>query len=538
MAVSGALTARFVDRYRDRALPEPAWPVGYANLIDRYDLVVPLPPRLTAIYPRYRGSKHAFWQLLSSRTAFNDTLGGHLRLALKWEGVDLGVLAALFDVLAEEDLVAVIRAQPTSTYGRRVWFLYEWLTGNRLPIPDLGATRITPLLDRGAQYALPGGELSSRHKVIDNLPGTPAFCPLVRRSPSLSAFDLESLKEEVRRELRRTHPDLIRRAAAFLELSDSRASFQIEGESPPASRIARWGEAIGRAGRVRLTRPELERLQRVLIHDDRFVKPGLRDEDGFIGLHDRLTRAPIPDHIDARAEDLPTLVEGVVAYVDRSLRGGLDPIVTAAAAAFGLVYIHPFEDGNGRIHRWLLHHVLSAGGATPSELVFPMSSVILRRIAEYRDVLESYSRPLLHFVEWEETPDHSIRVTNETARFYRYFDATAHAEFLYSCVEEAVRRDIPDEVLYLRRRDDFSDLLREILDLPARLESLLVSFLEQNGGVLSKRARTREFAELRPDEVERIEALYAEVFRAGPEHDHGLEEVEDEVEDEDEEHSE
>ncbi len=32
---------------------------------------------------------------------------------------------------------------------------------------------------------------------------------------------------------------------------------------------------------------------------------------------------------------------------------------------FGFVFLHPFEDGNGRLHRYLIHHVLSARQFTP-----------------------------------------------------------------------------------------------------------------------------------------------------------------------------
>ncbi|MDH3465586.1 MAG: Fic family protein [Gammaproteobacteria bacterium] len=32
----------------------------------------------------------------------------------------------------------------------------------------------------------------------------------------------------------------------------------------------------------------------------------------------------------------------------------LDPILQAAATAFGFIYIHPFQDGNGRLHRCLI----------------------------------------------------------------------------------------------------------------------------------------------------------------------------------------
>ena len=44
---------------------------------------------------------------------------------------------------------------------------------------------------------------------------------------------------------------------------------------------------------------------------------------------------------------------------DRGPAQELDAVIAAAILAFGFVYIHPFEDGNGRIHRYLIHHVLA-----------------------------------------------------------------------------------------------------------------------------------------------------------------------------------
>jgi hypothetical protein len=497
-----------VSVFRGRELPEPAQLAGYAELIDRYNLRLPLPPRLAAIAGRHHPESTPEWLLLTPRHAPADTLGGHLEFALKWEGVDLATLSALFQAVPEHEVAAVVKQKPKGAYARRTWFLWEWLTGRKLDVPDPGKIKAVPALDRRQQYALEEGVLSSRHKVIDNLPGTREFCPLVRRTPALERLSDMGLDVRAREVIGRTHPDIVTRAAAFLLLSDSRSSFEIEGEHPSQERALRWGRAIAQAGSRSLSIMELERLQAEVIGDARFVHLGLRTEGGFIGVHDRVTGQPIPDHISARAEDLPSLARGVVEYDDRAVAGKMDPVAAAAAVAFGFVYIHPFEDGNGRIHRWLVHHVLARAGYSPPGLIFPVSAAILREIGRYREVLESYSGPLLRFIEWKATDRGNVEVLNETTDYYRYFDATAHAEFLYHCVEETVERDLPGEVAYLEAYDQFIRGVQEIVDMRARTADLLHRFLAQGNGRLSKRARSREFGALTDAEVERVEELY------------------------------
>ncbi|MGK6317594.1 hypothetical protein ACMGE0_32080 [Neorhizobium sp. DT-125] len=56
-----------------------------------------------------------------------------------------------------------------------------------------------------------------------------------------------------------------------------------------------------------------------------------------------------------------------------------------------------------------------------------MSAVILDRIDDHRHVLESYSRRLLPLIRWRPADRRNVEVLNETADFYRYFDATPHA---------------------------------------------------------------------------------------------------------------
>jgi hypothetical protein len=117
-------------------------------------------------------------------------------------------------------------------------------------------------------------------------------------------------------------------------------------------------------------------------------------------------------------------------------------VIAAAVLAFGFVYVHPFEDGNGRIHRYLIHHVLAQRGFNPAGVVFPVSAAILERIDGYRTVLEDYSQRLLPVIDWEPTEDGNLRVLNDTGDFYQFFDATPHAEFLYSCVRKTVENII------------------------------------------------------------------------------------------------
>jgi hypothetical protein len=206
-----------------------------------------------------------------------------------------------------------------------------------------------------------------------------------------------------------------------------------------------------------------------------------------------------------------------VTYDRHVLDAGLDPVVAAAALAFGFVYIHPFADGNGRLHRWLIHHVSANAGFNPPALVFPISTAILRQLEKYLAVLQSYSGLLLNFIEWKPAAEGNVQVLNDTAVYYRYFDATAHVEFLYECVEQTVEHDLPDEVAHLQVYDRFSRAVQNIVDMPNQKIDLLWHFLRQVKGVLSKRARTNEFSALSEVEVQQVEKLYADSWEEGRE---------------------
>ncbi|MFC2171964.1 Fic family protein [Acidobacteriota bacterium] len=496
--------------FHEIPLPERATPCGYAALIDAYDLKVPLPRTLFGTGERHRIVHEAGWQILTPRHSPRATLEGHLTFALKNEGIDLAVLNRLFRVVPGNKIEILVRAKPTGSYTRRIWFLYEWLTGSQLKIPNADKCNYVQVVDPSRQWDIEG-ENSPRYRVKNNLPGTSAFCPMVFRTDRLAEFNKLDLAQRARAIISDMPRDLLARTAAFLLLKDLRSTYAIEGVRAPQSRIQRWGRAIGEAGRHTLDVDELLRLQRIVIGDARFVRLGLREEGGFVGDHDRENRMPLPIHISARPDDLRALLEGMIAF-DQGPAQRLDAVIAAAMLAFGFVYVHPFVDGNGRIHRYLIHHVLAQRGFNPPGALLPVSAALLERIDEYRVVLEDYSRRLLPVIDWEPTKDGNVRVLNDTADYYRFFDATPHAEFLFSCMRETIERDLPNEADFLRRYDRFRTRVDALIDMPDRTVDLLFRFLHQSDGKLSMRARTREFAELTDREAAEIEDIYDEIF--------------------------
>ena len=348
---------------------------------------------------------------------------------------------------------------------------------------------------------------------MNNLPGTRNFCPLINKTIKLEQDIASDLVKQNKNYLNEIHKDILTRTSAFLLLKDSKASFTIEGEKPLSSRAARWGKAIGQAGMTDLTKEELIRLQQVVIENTRFVEMGFRLKGGFVGEHDRVTGTPIPSHISAKWQDLDTLIEGLLKTNELLLKNNIDPVLSAALISFGFVFIHPFEDGNGRIHRYLIHHLLAKKQFGQQGIIFPVSASILNHIDDYRRALEGYSQPLLDLIQWSETSKHNVEVVNDTIDYYRYFDATKQAEFLYDCVKDTIENIIPQEIDYLIKYDQLKQYLDEQYEMPDKMVALLIRFLEQNNGNLSKRAIENEFSVLTTAEIKDIEDGYRTIFQ-------------------------
>ena len=505
--------SRRITIFHGKQTPEEAVLVGYGAIIEALQLAVPMPFQLALISSKKRQYKNEQWQVYTSRHQPEDNLHKHLVFALKYEGINLLVFKKLFETISQKEIETIVQQEILGQYSRRIWFLYEWLLNKKLDIDDLNRGNPVPLIDENLQFAVKGIS-SPRHRIINNLPGTVDFCPLIFKTEKLNASIAANLSEQQNIFLKKVHKDLLQRASSFLLLKDSKASFTIEGENPPNARAARWGKAIGQAGGKPLSGEELNRLQQIVIENGRFIEMGFRKKGGFVGEHDRATGEPIPEHISARWQDIDQLINGLL-KTNELLEQDFDAVLAAAVVAFGFVFIHPFEDGNGRLHRYIIHHVLAKKKFTQQGVIFPVSASILDHINDYHSVLELYSHPLLDLIKWKETPDHNVEVLNETIDLYRYYDATKQAEFLYDCTADTINRVIPEEVNYLIQYDEFKKYINNNFEMPDKLVATLVRFLQQNNGVLSKRAKEKEFNGLTEKEADNIEKTFNEIFING-----------------------
>jgi Fic family protein len=204
-------------------------------------------------------------------------------------------------------------------------------------------------------------------------------------------------------------------------------------------------------------------------------------------------------------------MDGWMRMVSRIEGGRVDPICAAAVTGFGFVFIHPFEDGNGRIHRFLIHRSLAKLEFAPQGVLFPVSAAMLRTPKAYDAALNAFSKSAMSLIKHEMDDQQRLTVLNSTDKLYRYYDATPQAEYLYEAVAETIRKDLREEIEFLEVFDKAMEAVKMIVDMPNARASLLIRILRQNRGILSAKKR-RQFPELSDEEIAAIES---EIWRAG-----------------------
>jgi Fic family protein len=217
-----------------------------------------------------------------------------------------------------------------------------------------------------------------------------------------------------------------------------------------------------------------------------------------------------------KPDDLAALMNGLIDAHVRMDNGGVPPVVHAAAVAYGFVFLHPFEDGNGRIHRFLIHNILARKRFTPAGIMFPVSASMLKHPSDYDASLEAFSRPLMPLVEYALDEQGCMTVENDTATWYAYIDMTVQVETLYQFIDRTIDTELAKELSFLAKYDETKRSIQDIVDMPDRQIDLFIRFCLQNQGRLSARKRGSHFDFLTDDETDAMEKAIQAAYGSQP----------------------
>ena len=483
-------------------------PAGYAALVDRYNIyVIPNWHKslvTTSGIHRIDLQAEVVEEVYPPKYWPGDTLGDHLEFALKYDGTNPAILTGVFQKAAEEDFVEYVRSKPTGKYSRRLWFFYELLTGKTLAIDDLKQGNYVDLLDSSEYYTVTPARQIRRQRVNHNLLGDIRFCPMVRRTDALRNFEEADLPNRCRQVVSEFSPEVLKRALGYLYAKETKSSFEIEHIRPSSTRTERFVRLLQIAEQDDFCRkPQLIDVQNRIV-DNRFRDSDYRTEQTYVGETVAWQKERI-HFICPKPEDLASLMDGLTTTHEHISQGGVPAVIHAAVIAYGFVFIHPFEDGNGRIHRFLIHNILARCGFTPEGVMFPISASMLKNPADYDASLEAFSRSLMSQVEYTLDEDGRMTVHNETAVWYRYMDMTPQAEALYRIIEQTIDTELAGELAFIANYDKTKKTVQEIVDMPDRQIDLFIRFCLQNNGRLSAKKRASHFDFLLDEEIVQME---------------------------------
>lgn len=485
--------------------------VGYTFLIEKFglDALRPLvrcflvdtsvqserisPDGADIFYPRWRHPLKDVWQ-------------EHLRFAIRYEGVNLEILKAFFEKVPMDEFVNEVLSKPTGRYCRSIWFLYEYLTGGELPLDDANSGSYTPILDATKQFALSpaDSEKIKRQRVFNNLPGNKAFCPMVRLTKSILERNADWLKNETDVLLSAYSPELLYRAVQYLYAKETKSSFAIERETPSQKRMATFVALLKDSERECLSYPGLCEIQKKIV-DERYQQNQWRNTQVYIGE----TLSPTEErvhYIAPKPEDIEALMSAYLEMANMLMNAKCDSVIVATIISFSFVFLHPFDDGNGRTHRFLLHHVLARMKFTPSKIIFPISAVLLKNPGIYDQMLESFSKRLMPLLQYSIDDCGGVSVKNDSVDFYRFIDMTPIVEEFQKIVLTTIQTEWKSELNYLQSYGRMRSEMRDVVDMPDKKANQFILFVQQNHGMLPHNRR-KFFAELSDEEVGALERI-------------------------------
>ncbi len=499
--------------------------IGYNFLIEELGLLV---PPLSIHYFHGEGTEDEEREngqykvkILAKRRTIGLGIFENILTAIKYEGIRLAYLYPIFCAIDEVELAKFIKERTSSKTRRAIWYLYEWLMDKRLDIPDSNA-RYMVLLDEKYYFTRHEGTKDQRTRVINNCIGNKYFCPMIRKTRALekwSKVDMLQLKKNKLAKLsEHLDTEILGRSVSYLYTKETKSSTEIEKEDSSATKTQKFFRVLKSSGTMHLSKQRLLFVQNQIVRETAKKDSDYRDKEIYVGETRRTRFGPEENihYIGPTHNDVPALMKGLLEMHEQlMLDGTLPAMIHAAILSFGLVYIHPFSDGNGRVHRYLIHDVLKARTPKSDDLIIPVSAAILNHPKEYDAVLEKISKPIMAMIDYDLLDDNSIVINNSLPHLYRYPDYTEHVVFLYDMMNDSLNIDLMQEIMFILKFDRIKKNINDKYDVENKELDVLTTLLLQNDGKPSNKVRRRYadiFNEGDFEHIEHISKMTIEVF--------------------------
>lgn len=499
--------------------------IGYAHLLSQIPLRMPplaRPAQLRAV-TRIEEMPDLLAVPRHVAPAEGASVLEHLLFALKHETIQLAILHEALKLVPAAELLAALTAQRQGSYLRKAAFLWEKANGQALPLPwDTTGGNYIDLFDAQRYFTGPQWERSQKYRVNFNGIGPWAFCPVVRRDDTLVQRGQAVLDRLRAWAADPRNAQVLDRVMGWAYLSETRDSYAIENETPSPDKERAFLQAMTQLrDRLPLSEDYLVGLQNLVISRALKAEAAFRTEQNWLqrGAHGALAVRYLPPPPAA----VPALMDGLMRMANTP-GGDVPPLVKAALLSFGFVFIHPFMDGNGRVSRLLAHHSLNFQQALPdvggNPAILPLSVAMKRHERDYLCALETFGKPARQLWDVSYIAENQFAFDFRSSPLvYAHWNGETVAEFVTRCAELALEQSLVEETEFLHAYDRAYERIDREFDLPNRTINLLIQWIRQNGLRMPERRRNADEAmPLNAAQIQRIEAIVADCFGRGLEH--------------------
>lgn len=362
----------------------------------------------------------------------NDDNLVNLNTIFKEEIIDMNLIHKILTKIDRISLINYIKTNKADILARKLWFLYEYYINSLDEIADLSnVMNLTheSILNDELQITLNVGEISKRHYIINNMISSGKLFICIERTHYIK--DNENVLKQLLKSLNKNDEISPERINSHIYKKETKFSYLIENETIEDSNNVLYDKLNS----FEFNKQELIKLQNDIVTDF-YKSKDWRNIQSYVGGTSRVrgySYREIYDYICPKPNDVGKLMQWLFELNEKLNKSDIDLTIYASILSFLFVYIHPFNDGNGRISRFLINWLLYKQKLN----ILPLSAVIYNNITNYHDALNEFSVKIEPHIEYNKNRDGSIQVLDDTIQYYQFINLTKQTEYLFKTLIEA-----------------------------------------------------------------------------------------------------